>query len=523
MKYLKGKLKLHMSRLAAIAAVFGVSWLVLAYFLGYYDLSFLDRSDILGEMLDDPTPTETDAPPAVIPETNAAPAETDASDKVPGEPKETDAPTAETPEKTESVVGIYNTDALPDVTAKLPLVSELTDFTAADGAYRATETVLAKMQFGFKLPSDFSIGERRVRELSYVELSGNAPYVASYTMVTEARPAVEVYMGMIFIDVGDSLVLVDGEGTPLCSFDGTVYKPAYTRDRDGRPLFVKEADGGAKTYFYLSEDGRNFIRSDYNDSTDNRGLYFDYPADWGTSDSGTIFREYSAETGRWAYRTEYSYVTSHSYTQAYDFTEGVACVVSNQNRGGMYFIGEYGWPTHQTFVTFLSDLDRHFIWDYALPASRGIENIGFFYFDHGLTRVRYQVIDYYNWTKGRVYVISDEDKLIRTDGTFFDLPHGYTLKGYSEGMILLEKDGIWGIMDYTGGWIAEPCYASATPFVDGLAVLETADGRFGMIDTEGNIVLPFAYDNISMASSGLVAVYRAENGWSVLKLMEKTN
>ena len=53
--------------------------------------------------------------------------------------------------------------------------------------------------------------------------------------------------------------------------------------------------------------------------------------------------------------------------------------------------------------------------------------------------------------------------------------------------------------------------------------LETADGRFGMIDTEGNIVLPFTYDQISMVSSGLVAVYRAENGWSVLKLMEKNN
>ena len=55
----------------------------------------------------------------------------------------------------------------------------------------------------------------------------------------------------------------------------------------------------------------------------------------------------------------------------------------------------------------------------------------------------------------------------------------------------------------------------------GLATLKTEDGRVGMIDTEGNIVLQFTYDYISQVSDGLIAAYRRENGWTILKMMEK--
>ena len=379
------------------------------------------------------------------------------------------------------------------------------------------------MQFNFKLPETFSLRKRLVDKLRYVVYEENGPYAADYYKVNEDRPAVELYMGMILIDTGDITVIVNADGVPLCSFDDSVYKPAYTRDKSNRPLFVKEGEDGKKIYYYLSADGKNFTVSDYNDETDSRGLYFDYPAYWGVSDSGTIFREYDEEEGKWFYRTEYTAVTKPNYDLAYDFVGGLACVTSKNdaNRGGMYFINQYGWQVQTTFVLYLSELDRYSIWDYALPASRGIENIGFFYYDHGLTRVRYQVIDYGYWLSGRIRVASDEDKLIRTDGSIYELPHGYTLKGYSEGMILLERDGLYGFMDYTGGWIAEPCYVSATPFVGGLAVLETPDGRFGMIDTQGNIVLPFTYDYISLPSSGLVAAFREENGWLVMKVMSR--
>ena len=54
----------------------------------------------------------------------------------------------------------------------------------------------------------------------------------------------------------------------------------------------------------------------------------------------------------------------------------------------------------------------------------------------------------------------------------------------------------------------------------GYYFFKTEDGRWGMIDTDGNIVLPFTYDSISQVSSGLIACWREENGWSILRIME---
>ena len=76
-------------------------------------------------------------------------------------------------------------------------------------------------------------------------------------------------------------------------------------------------------------------------------------------------------------------------------------------------------------------------------------------------------------------------------------------------------------MDYTGAWIAEPIYSYAEAFCEGLAVLATPDGRYGMIDTEGNIVLTFAYKHISSCSDGLIVCYSDEMGWEIMRKMTK--
>ncbi|MBE6598693.1 MAG: WG repeat-containing protein [Ruminococcaceae bacterium] len=495
---------MHIQRIAAVLVAFGAAWVVLAYFLGYYDISFIDREAVFGSQVKD-TDIGKDTESSLSSDESRSPDE--------------DSSSALT--ESESVLSVHDTASLADCLKDHTFVSEADGYTITDKVYNASDMILAKMRFNFKLPSVFSLRQREVEQVEYVIKEQYGEYKAEYITVEADRPAVELYMGSIFIDNGTDLFLIDADGTPLCSFDDAVYKPAQTRDRSGRPLFFKEDEHGRKIYYYLSDDGKTFIGSDYNDIVDSRGLYFDYPAYWGLSDNA-ISREYNKTSKSWDYRNEYSRFTYQDFTDAFDFSEGIACVASDYNRGGMYFINEYGSRTHETFKTFLSDLNRYSIWDYAMPASRGIESLGFFYYDHGLTRVRYQVIDYYNWESlGNVRVVSDEDKLIRRDGTIFPLPVGYTLKAYSDGMILLERDGRVGFMDYTGGWIAEPVFASATPFVSGLAVLETEDGRFGMIDTEGNIILPFTYDYISQPSSGLISAYREENGWTVFKVMEK--
>lgn len=529
--------------------IFGIAAAILAYFLGYYDLTFLDRYKLL---MSDRAPGQTnetvskDSGPGVQPPSslslpnggNSTGSQTD------GNPSSSDGTgdSGETGDRdgagdsdganhasVTSVLSVTNTDLLPDALLAMPTVAELTEagvYTPTAEPYDGSRMRLARLSFDYQLPTAYSLRKRVTERLTYVVPYEYAPYEAQYLNVREERPAIELYMGYLLLDHRDAIYVISSDGTPLCSYSDDVYRPAYARDKNDRPLFCREDGTGATRYFTLSEDGRNFVASDYNEKTDGRGLSFDYPAEYGkpaANDAPPAVRNWSAAYGRYAYLTEQGSLTSYSFTEAYPYVEGRACVVTSSNRGGMYFLDETGARVQQTFVRYLrSEYNRYSIWDYAMPASRGVESLGFFYYDHGLTRVRYQIIDWYNWTYyRRVRAVSDEDILIRTDGSRYPLPAGYTLKGYSEGMILLEKDGLYGFMDYTGGWIAEPCYVSATPFLSGLSVLETTDHRFGMIDREGNIVLPFTYDSLSQSSSGVIAAYREENGWTVFRVMGK--
>ena len=235
--------------MAAAAAVFGAAWLVLAYSQGYYDLSFLDRSDLLDEIPEQAPPSGNKNPKDPDKETEAdEPLETGTS-TAETKPSETTSPSEDRPSESNkrelgSVIGIYNTDDLADVSVSVPLLSTLTDYKFTDQPYQPSEMLLAKMQFNFKLPETFSLRKRLVDKLRHVVYEENGPYSASYYKVNEDRPAVELYMGMILIDTGDLTVIVNADGVPLCSFDDSVYKPAYTRDKSNRPLFVKEAEEG---------------------------------------------------------------------------------------------------------------------------------------------------------------------------------------------------------------------------------------------------------------------------------------
>ena len=64
-------------------------------------------------------------------------------------------------------------------------------------------------------------------------------------------------------------------------------------------------------------------------------------------------------------------------------------------------------------------------------------------------------------------------------------------------------------------------YTYAGPFSEGLCVLGYEGGKCGMIDTEGNVVIPFVFDYISDVSGGRIALYESSIGWSVIQKMVK--
>lgn len=579
--------KLHVwaKRLGAVAVVFGCAAATVLYALGYYDLAFLDREKVFGKERHETTaPSATESSSETRPLANIPPADTEAGEAQDG----TESETAVTPETRDnlptptvvrdSVAAVTDPALLSDKSFVIQTAGSLADkgYRMTTDTFEAAKMRLGKMQFGYKLPEKFSENTRVVQKAVFTDPTDNSEVKVSYTEVTEARPALELYMGAILFDRGDKLFYIDSDGVARFTFDDTQTIPAYTRDLSGNPLFYRQVwteNGYEKVYYRVEE--KTFVPAVYNDAADGRGLYFDYPADYGLPDAGYAKIEEDAEAAAARYADENAareeadrarreaiaalpaeeqqqaeliyesekklaalnspdydgqklaffrngvQVTDFSYLTASQFSGGVAAVCANENRRNLAFIDGYGrivlGTTHQYYM---EEYQRYVISCYRAPLTSGGEAVGSFYFDHGYVRVRKQLIDYYAYQiYHNVRVIMDRDVLVNRSGEEFHIPMGYNLCAYSDGILLLEKNGKYGFMDYTGDWIAQPVYAAATPFRSGLATLTTPDGRVGMIDRTGKIILPFRYQYISSASDGLVAAF--DGAWNVYKIMKK--
>lgn len=223
---------------------------------------------------------------------------------------------------------------------------------------------------------------------------------------------------------------------------------------------------------------------------------------------------------RWGYVNEYgSIVIPAQYNFASEFDAngyavvaerwGVAKVINSRGSTVISLNSRVSYPEERS--------RRPVQENYYLPDSFGLESIGMFAFDHGMIRLRYIQYDY----KKETEIVRDRDVLVYEDGSLFPIPSDYSLRGYSCGVLLLEKNGKYGFMDYTGKWIAQPIYTYAQPFIEGLAVIGFEDGKKGMIDTDGNIIMPFRYDYLSNLSSGVFTAFTKAEGWTIFNKLSK--
>ena len=212
------------------------------------------------------------------------------------------------------------------------------------------------------------------------------------------------------------------------------------------------------------------------------------------------------------------------------------------NRNGLAAVGIYSEQLETVVLVFInrqgtvkinvagqqiyrSDRDYRLMYNGYYPsASNDSDSIGSYYFDDGYVRVRRVMVDCRkiwnaSYTKTVYSASYDEDILLDSAGKEFPIPDGYTLRAYSDGILLLEKDGYFGYMSNTGKWIAQPVYTYAEPYRQGLGVIGYADGVRGMLDTAGGLVIPFEYTYVSSCSRGVITAYSAEEGWSLFNLM----
>ena len=72
----------------------------------------------------------------------------------------------------------------------------------------------------------------------------------------------------------------------------------------------------------------------------------------------------------------------------------------------------------------------------------------------------------------------------------------------------------YGALDMEGNWAVEPIYSgfryflSGRYFADGIWTVRNAVGKYGAVDNHGNVVIPFAYDFLSVSSEGMVTAQK---------------
>ncbi len=296
-------------------------------------------------------------------------------------------------------------------------------------------------------------------------------------------------------------------------------KPYFARDYSNYPVFTDEEGN------YYAFTGKKFKSIGKGDLRQN--LFYDYPAIPLGAYKGIYEAHYSSSLGGYHYinyKNKKS-IYSSNYYRAFNYSEdGLAVVVTatdnflqiiNRSKGQVIKPGkQYVFYTDP--VTGKKQNGKDF---FAIPDTLGIESIGCAGFDHGYLRLRIRTTSMMSDSYGKL--IQDKEFLINTKGEKFPIPEGYTIAGYSEGIILLERNGLYGYYSIEGKWITQPIYSYARPFIQGLAVLGSEDGTMGMIDKEGNIVLPFTFSYVSDVSTGVIVTYCEGIGFETYELVKK--
>lgn len=516
------------SRLTALILMLILCAVLAVYRLGWFDVTFVTRPE--------PDTTEGDtAADTADPSSDTAPPDTDSSDV----PDTSDVPVLDTTDTTAPVVA-------PVVPEEVDLISYA---DAKKEGYRlsygdwvtGSDWTLAVADV--TVPTYFSSQTEAVYTITHDISKDKTEVIPVYAEKTQDKPALKLYMGYILTETANKnrTNVYTSAGKLLGSYDHRDVSPAWCRDSEDRPLFTYEG-----AYYYLDESKKRFVEADYDPDRDLRGACFDYTPDYGIdSDARTYLNvvetvyEYELIEGQFdeegyplAYKIPvdiYKFalasskgeaLTEYTFFGKYAFSEAVSAVIDED--GHMYYINKSGKTVIKTGTSRRDiSLGRRVYEYYMEPVTNGVESIGFYFFEHGLTRARVMSIDKYYFDQDEtVFVVGDKDILIYDDGTVFPIPTGYDIISYSDGMILLEKGGKYGYMSYTGEWIVDPTLTYAEPFYEGTAVVGKGTSR-ALIDTKGNEIIPYGeFSYISNASSGLIAVY-GEDGWLVLYKSEK--
>lgn len=412
------------------------------------------------------------------------------------------------------------------------LISNISDISLIENAslaksssYKALTHALVRSGVGLSGP--YAVGKKTV-SVKYKKDSSTDSSIKDGTIKIGTREeevdilALELYMGYVIMNSEEGVSSLCDENGELLLADIGDKVPAYKRTVSGAPVFSDTS--GA--YYVFDSEKKEFSAVESDSIL--YSLEYDYPYRPYLNDKGEqIYAKYDSKAKKYKFYNAVTgeQVISSSYAEVYDFDEnGYAFVKSGSTNLIINVKGKEIFKSPTSNYYFYPDktvnqgcwvreyYERPYISDIRAIGSDRVDEYGF-------VRARLRLVGRSSSVYGTV--VLDYEVLIDTaTGKHFAIPEGYTLEGYSDGVLLLSKGGRYGYYSIEGKWIAQPIYTYAAPFVQGLAVVGYADGTRGMIDREGNIVLPFAFSHVSNVSSGLVSAYSEIGGWEIFKLVE---
>ncbi len=193
-------------------------------------------------------------------------------------------------------------------------------------------------------------------------------------------------------------------------------------------------------------------------------------------------------------------VLGFQYEEAWDFSDGVAAVRVGDDWG---FIDESG---KMLIAPQFADVGPFFDGRAQLVTDSGIGYID----KTGEVVIPPEFEGAYEFHEGLAGVLLEEGYgFIDTSGeVVIRLRWATTVGDFSEGLAAVRTGGGYGYINRQGGYVIKPQFDGATPFSNGLAVVEYDFFKYELIDTTGRVLKTLDYDQVMGLKEGRAAVLR---------------
>ena len=270
------------------------------------------------------------------------------------------------------------------------------------------------------------------------------------------------------------------------------------RDANGKLLF-RTAAGNYEVWSFAEEA---MIAANWNER-DARGLPFVPPLSWFSASDDAPYLIRDEETGLYGYaragvneegETVDVPVVEAQFAVAYPYNEGYAVAIDPDGREHVFDRDGTELFTDLTLLAF---------------EETGEALLGYPYVQDGILRA----VEEFTKEDGEEEV---RQIILKMNGGRVALPLGFEALSYSEGVFVLSNGENVGYFSADGKWIADPIYWNGGAFREGMAVVQNAEGYYGMIDAKGVEQIPCVFSYLAPFSDGVAVLYSDEDGWQLL-------